>query len=195
MAAGFCFGQMFELEPTTRQRIMRRLGFGATAGFIVLRMLNLYGDPVPWLQQKNVAFTIMSFLSCTKYPGSLDFVLMTLGPAFLALAYLDRHTPRINNPLVVFGKVPLFYFVVHFYLIHLLEAFMAWLRYGNSALLFVFNPPPSMGGPQRMYPPDFGYNLWVTYGIWVVVLACLYPLCRWYAYIKTIRRSRWLSYF
>ena len=184
MAAGFCLGPVLERSPAVRGRILRRLGWAAVIGFILLRALNIYGDPVPWSVQKSAGFTILSFLNCTKYPASLDFLLMTLGPALLVLALFDRHPPTGSNPLIVFGRVPMFFFVLHFYLIHTLEAVMAWLRYGNSALSFVFNPPPSMGGPAQLFPANFGYGLWVTYAVWIAVVACLYPLCRWYANFK-----------
>jgi uncharacterized membrane protein len=194
MTAGFCFGQILEWAPPARARVMRRIGWVAVILFVVLRTLNFYGDPSRWSFQKSAGYTILSFLNCTKYPASLDFLLMTLGPGLLALAYLDRHPPTANNPLIVFGRVPFFYFVLHFYLIHALEALMAWLRYGNAALSFVFNRPPSMGARPHLFPANLGYSLWVTYVMWIVVVVCLYPLCRWYANLKATRRSWWFSY-
>jgi uncharacterized membrane protein len=194
MAACFCFGQVFLLQPQARRRIMLRLGFGMTIGFFLLRAINHYGDPIPWSQQKSLVFTVLSFFNCTKYPGSLDFLLMTLGPALLALAYLDRRSFTPTNPLIVFGRVPLFYFILHFYLIHAIVVVAAFLRYGSAAAGFIFNPVPAMGGPRQLFPADFGYRLWVTYGVWILTLALLYPLCRWFAKIKATRRNRWLSY-
>jgi len=194
MTAGFCFARVFQLEPEARRRTMLRLGLVATIGFIVLRAVNHYGDPAPWTHQKSALFTALSFLNCTKYPGSLDFLLMTLGPALLVLAWFDRLTFKPANPLVVFGRVPMFYFILHFYLIHALAVLAAWLRYGSSAAPFVFNPLPSMGGPRALFPPDFGYNLWVVYGVWLLVVALLYPVCRWFAKVKSTRRDWWLSY-
>ena len=192
MAAGFCFGQVFLLEPVARRRTMQRLGLALTIAFVVIRAVNLYGDPAPWTHQRSGLFTALSFLNCTKYPGSLDFLLMTLGPALLILAWFDRLTFKPANPLIVFGRVPMFYFILHFYLIHVLAVLAAWLRYGGSAAEFIFNPLPSMGGPR--FPADFGYSLWVTYAVWLLVLALLYPLCRWFAKIKATRRDWWLSY-
>jgi len=190
MAAGFCFGRVLYYEPDVRRRFMRRIGLISIAAFIILRAINAYGDPAPWSSQRFV----LSFLNCTKYPASLDFLLMTLGPAFLVLAWFDMHPPSRQNPLIVFGRVPLFYFVLHFYLIHALAVLLAWLRYGNNALTFMFNPLPSMGGPKQLFPPNFGYTLWAAYLIWIVVVALLYPLCRWFAKVKSTRRSWWLSY-
>jgi uncharacterized membrane protein len=194
MAAGFCFGQVFLLEPAARRRIMLRIGFLLTVAFVVIRTVNLYGDPAPWAHQKSAVFTVLSFLNCTKYPGSLDFLLMTLGPALLVLAYLDQRRFNSANPLIVFGRVPMFYFVLHFYLIHVLAVLAAWLRYGRPAAGFIFNPLPSMGGPRQLFPQDFGYGLAAVYGVWLLTVVLLYPLCRWFAQIKATRRDWWLSY-
>ena len=194
MAAGFCFGDVLIQEPLVRQQFMRKIGFGLVIAFMVLRTINRYGDPVPWTSQKSVVLTVLSFLNCTKYPASLDFLLMTLGPALLLLAYLDRHPPAIVNPLVIFGRVPLFYFVLHFYLIHALAVLMAWFRYGSAAFSFMLNSLPSMGGPRQLFPAHFGYSLLSTYLIWILAVVSLYPLCRWFAKLKARRRSWWLSY-
>ncbi len=194
MAAGFCFGQVFLLEKPARRKIMLRLGFAMTIAFFVLRAINLYGDPAPWAHQKSAVFTALSFLNCTKYPGSLDFLLMTLGPALLVLAYLDQRAFKPTNPLIVFGRVPLFYFILHFYLIHVLVVLAAFLRYGSAAASFIFNPVPSMGSPPQLFPAGFGYSLLVVYGVWILTLALLYPLCRWFAKVKATRRDWWLSY-
>lgn len=194
MAAGFCFAQIFLLEPSARQRIMLRLGAALTIAFIIIRTVNFYGDPLPWSHQRSAVFTLLSFLNCTKYPGSLDFLLMTLGPSLLVLAWFDRMKFGAANPLIVFGRTPMFYFVLHFYLIHLLAVLAAYLRYGASATAFIFNPLPSMGGPQKLFPSGFGYSLWIVYAVWVLVLLLLYPVCRWFARIKATRRDWWLSY-
>jgi uncharacterized membrane protein len=194
MGAGFCFGQVFLLEAAARRRIMIRVGLVATIAFVVIRAVNLYGDPAPWAVQRSPLFTALSFLNCTKYPGSLDFLLMTLGPAILALAWLDRHTFHAANPLVVFGRVPMFYFVLHFYAIHALLAILSCVRYGKAALGFIFHLPPSMGGPQQLFPANFGYSLWVVYVVWIGLVLALYPVCRWFARIKAQRRDWWLSY-
>ncbi len=194
MAAGFCFGQVFLLEPATRRRITLRIGLAATVAFIVIRAVNRYGDPAPWSIQKSGVFTVLSFLNCTKYPASLDFLLMTLGPALLVLAYLDRRSWKSANPLVVFGRVPLFYFILHFYAIHIVAILMAWARYGTAAFTFMFNLLPSMRGPGQLFPAHFGYSLPVVYVVWIVIVSLLYPLCRWFAKVKATRRDWWLSY-
>jgi uncharacterized membrane protein len=194
MAAGFCFGQLFTVASAVRRRIMLRIGLGATLAFFVVRAINIYGDPAPWSVQRSAVFTVLSFLNCTKYPASLDFLLMTLGPAILVLAWLDRHSLSSGNPLIVFGRVPMFYFIVHFYAIHTLAVLMAWLRYGGAAFSFMFNPLPSMGGPAKLFPANFGYSLWTVYIVWIGLVVALYPLCRWFAGVKARRRDWWLSY-
>jgi uncharacterized membrane protein len=192
MAAGFCVGRVFVLEPATRQRIILRTGLALTIAFVVTRAINIYGDPMPWVSQQSGVFTVLSFLNCSKHPGSLDYLLMTLGPSLLLLGYFDRRTFKAANPLIVFGRAPLFYFILHFYLIHALAVVAAGLRYGTASAKFVFSPVPSMGG--RLFPPDFGYRLWVVYVVWILTVALLYPLCRWFAKVKATRSHWWLSY-
>ena len=150
-------------------------------GLPILRALNVYGDPAPWSAQASAALTVCSFFRVTKYPPSLSFLLMTLGPALLALAYLDKRGLAASHPLVVIGRVPLFYYVVHFWAIHLLATLLAGLRYGSAARAFAFHPLPSMGGPGELFPADFGYSLGVVYLVWLLVVALLFPLCRWFA--------------
>jgi uncharacterized membrane protein len=194
MTAGFCFAQIFLWEPPLRRRVMRAIGSCSIIAFMALRELNLYGDPLPWAFQKSTVFTVLSFLNCTKYPASLDFLLMTLGPALLVLAYLDRHPLAPDNPLLILGRVPLSYFVLHFYLIHAFAVLAACLRYGPHAFSFIFNPMPSLGGPRDLFPSPFGYSLWVTYLVWLLVVVSLYPLCKWFAGVKSTNRAPWLSY-
>ena len=194
MAAGFCFAQLFTLDDTARRSITLRLGLAITAAFFVIRAINVYGDPSHWTTQKSAVFTALSFLNCTKYPASLDYVLMTIGPALLLLAWYDRLRFSSSNPLIVFGRVPLFYFVLHFYAIHILLGVTSYIRYGSRAFSFMFNAMPAMGGPSEVYPADFGYPLWVTYALWIGLVAALYPLCRWFAQYKATHRSWWLSY-
>jgi uncharacterized membrane protein len=194
MTLGFCFGEVLLREPDQRRRLIRRIGLALIAAFFIIRAIDRYGDPAPWSTQKSAVFTVLSFLNCTKYPASLDFLLMTIGPALIALAWLDRHPLSISNPITVFGRVPFFYFVLHFYLIHLLAVLAAWIRYGASAFGFMFHPLPSMGGPARLFPSPFGYDLWVAYLVWLFVVASLYPVCRWYASVKSRRRDWWLGY-
>jgi uncharacterized membrane protein len=186
MSAGFCFGSVVRLDSAVRRRWMIRLGLGMILAFLVIRGINVYGDPVRW------SGTVLSFLRCTKYPPSLDFLLMTLGPALLLLAWFDGHALDERNPLIVFGRVPLFYFIVHFLVAHLLAIPLALVRYGRAA--FLLNPYPTLGGSPKLYPADYGYNLWVVYLIWIGVVVLLYPLCLWFGRFKERRRDWWLSY-
>ncbi len=135
------------------------------------------------------------FLNTTKYPPSLQFLLMTLGPALLLLLYFDRRSFSRANPLIVFGQVPLFYFVLHFIAAHLAAFALAVLTYGSPAFTFMWQPVPSMGGNANSFPPDFGWDLWVAYAVWITIVVALYPLCRWFAGVKERRRDWWLSYF
>lgn len=181
MAAGFCFGPVISNRPW-----MIRIGAGLTIAFLVIRTANIYGDPQPW------SGSVLSFLNCSKYPPSLDFLLMTLGPAILTMAWLERFRFGSANPLIVFGRVPLFFFIVHFYAIHWLAVLLAFLRYGRAS--FMFNPLPTMGGPRQLFPSDYGYDLWAVYLIWFGIVAFCYPLCAWFARVKQRRKNWWLSY-
>jgi uncharacterized membrane protein len=194
MALGFCAGPILELDPAGRRRRLVTLGLAAIAAFLVIRALNGYGDPVPWAVQPSAVYTGLSFLNTTKYPPSLDFLLMTLGPALLLLAWFDRPGAPPPRPLVVFGRVPLFYFVLHFYAAHAAAVLLAFTRYGGATLDFAFHPVPSMGGPATLYPPAFGYDLWVAYLVWGAIVLALYPVCRWFAAVKSRRRDWWLGY-
>ncbi len=195
MALGFCAGPLFLMERERRRRRLMAIGAVAIAWFLAERLINGYGDPVPWAVQSSPVFTVLSFLNTTKYPPSLDFLLMTLGPAFLALAWLDRPGLKSSNPLVVFGRVPLLYFVLHFYLAHLAAVLLAFAKYGASAWAFAFHRLPSMGGSAELFPPGFGDDLWVAYLVWGVIVLALYPVCRWFGELKARRREWWwLSY-
>lgn len=188
MAAGFCFGRVLLLESVERRAWLVRIGLGMTVLFVLLRTANVYGDPVRWTGG------VLSFLRVTKNPPSLEFLLMTLGPALLLLAWLDRVGLRRENWLVVFGRVPLFYFLGHFYLTHALVFVFGYLRYGRVD--FLWTPLPSMGGSLKVYPANFGYDLWVVYAVWVLVVVLMYPACLWFGRLKERRGRRdwWLGY-
>jgi len=173
------------------------VGLGLTAAFLVLRVLNVYGDPSPWSTQSTAALTLMSFLRASKYPPSLVYLLMTLGPSLIALSALDRVSVSSRNPFLVFGRVPLFYYIVHWYVLHLVAMGFAWVRYGRIDFMFGLPPAlsPPMLPPPVPYPQNYGYELWVVYLVWAAVIAALYPLCRWFADVKARTRSPVLSYF
>jgi uncharacterized membrane protein len=178
MAAGLATAPMFRWPPVDRQRTLTRAGLALCVGFVVLRGLNAYGDPAPWSGQASPTFTLLSFLNTTKYPPSLAFLLMTLGPSLLLLAWLDRRSVQADHPLVVLGRVPLAFFVAHFWLLHAMAAGVALAVYGWSAWGFLWMPLPSMGGPAAAFPARYGHPLWVTYVVWVAVIVWLWPLCR-----------------
>jgi len=186
MATGFCFGPVWAMEPARRRQWMLRFGAAMTLAFLAIRGVNAYGDPRHW------SGSLLSFLNCTKYPPSLDFLLMTLGPALMVLSWFDRLRFSPANPLIVLGRVPFFYFVGHFYAIHILAVLMAWLRYGHAG--FMFGPLPSMGGERASFPADYGYGLGGVYLVWIGIVLLFYPLCRWFAGVKERRRDWWLSY-
>jgi uncharacterized membrane protein len=194
MALGFCVGPVLLMDPPRRRRALLAAGGAVTLAFLLVRAANVYGDPAPWSAQSSPLFTVLSFLRTTKYPPSLQFLLMTLGPALIALALLDRVPPRAESILTVIGRVPFFFYVVHFWTIHIVEAVMAFVRYGRASLTFLFHPLPSMGGPRELFPQDFGYPLWVAYVVWIGVVVGLYPFCRWFAELKQRRRDWWVSY-
>jgi hypothetical protein len=117
---------------------------------------------------------------------------MTLGPAMLFLAWADRRRPRDGNPFLVFGRVPMFYYLLHIPLIHAVAIAMTGIRYGMAP--FLFTPPPTLGTPRDVFPPDYGWDLWVTYAVCAGVVLALYPVCRWFAGLKKRRTNWWLSY-
>jgi uncharacterized membrane protein len=187
LAAGYGFGQLYKLDQERRKKILRWLGLGLIIGFIALRATNLYGDPHVWTTQKNGWFTFLSFLNCEKYPPSLLYLMMTLGPAILLLSYLERDLGALARPFVIFGRVPLFYYLIHFPLIHLLAGIFALIKFGPSILNVTIDPAT---GP----PPGWGFSLPVMYLIWMGVIVIMYPLCAWFANLKMHRRDAWLSY-
>jgi uncharacterized membrane protein len=186
MALGYSLGPLFRLDNVRRAQWFYRIGAAATAAFLLLRTLNVYGDPFPWRH------TVLSFLRTTKYPPSLEFLLMTLGPALMLWAWLERHNAARFKPLIVIGRVPLFYFIGHFYLAHMLAVLMAWMRYGHAA--FALGPMPSMGAPPELFPPGFGYTLPQVYLLWFAVVWIMYPACRWYGRYKLQHSYWWLRY-
>ncbi len=135
IAAGYCLGSAFTWDAARRRRFLLRLGATLTLAFVVVRAINIYGDPNPWTHQSSALFTVLSFLNTTKYPPSLDFLLMTLGPAMIALALLEGPRFSPDNPLIVFGRVPFFYYVLHLALAHLIAIAMNFVRYGRAPFL------------------------------------------------------------
>ncbi len=191
-AAGYGLGQIYLWPSERRKAFLLRLGIGLTAAFLVLRGINVYGDPLPWSTQRSAAFTVLSFLNTTKYPPSLLYLLMTLGPAMLFLWAVDAGTPRWLRPALIIGKVPMFYYLLHIPLVHLLATAVCYARYGQVHWMF---ESPTLGQFPITKPPGWGYSLPIIYLVWAVVVLTLYPLCRWFAGLKRRRNDAWLSYF
>ena len=191
-AAGYALGQVYSWPAERRRSFLLRLGLSSIALFVILRFINVYGDPVRWSRQRSAAFTVLSFLNTTKYPPSLLFMLMTLGPAIVLLWAMDGGTPRWIKPTLVFGKVPMFYYLLHIPLIHLLAIVVCYARYGQIHWMFESN---DLGSFPITSPPGWGYSLPVVYLVWLVVILALYPVCRWFAGVRQRRSDTWLSYF
>jgi uncharacterized membrane protein len=190
-AAGYGLGQIYSWPSELRRRFLVLLGIALTLDFFVLRGINLYGDPNRWAAQKSAAFTVLSFLNTSKYPPSLLFLLMTLGPAMLLLWAVDSGTPRFLRPALIYGKVPMFYYALHIPLIHLLALIVCYARYGHVYWMF---QSPDLASFPFTPPPGWGFSLPVIYLVWVIVVLLLYPLCRWFAALKQRRSDPWLSY-
>ncbi len=191
LALGFAAGPLYETDAATRRRTLVWTGTAAVLAFVALRAVNLYGDPQPWAAQATPLYTVLSFLRTTKYPPSLLFLLMTLGPVLLALAWFDRRRSTADHPLVVFGRVPLFYCVGHFLLAHVVASCLVWARYGDFSLAFLSGPFPSVGGARESFPADIGWHLWVVYLVWFLVVLAMYPICAWYGRLKSRHRDAW----
>lgn len=182
MAAGYALGAAYDLDPARRRRLLLGLGTALIALFVVLRVPNLYGDLHPWTAQDNPVFTFLGVIKAHKYPPSLAFLLMTLGPALIALAMFERARGRMVNWLVTIGRVPLFFYVLHIMLAHALARLVAGFM--GIELDHVF------WGQSA----DWGFGLPVVYAVWALVVVLLYPACRWFAAVKARRRDWWLSY-
>jgi len=188
MAAGYSFGAIYQWDPARRRTWLLRLGTALIVGFVALRFSNLYGNPSPWTPQKDGVFTLLSFINCAKYPPSLLYLCMTLGPGMILLAWFERGTPAWLKPALVFGRVPMFYYILHIPLIHGLAVLMNQIRFGGGN----FSSLRSADAP----PPDAGVGLVGVYVAWIGVVLVLYPLCRRFADLKSRRRDlTWLSYF
>lgn len=190
LAAGYCFGTVYQWEPDRRRRFLLKLGSGMLIGFVVLRAINVYGDPSRWSVQKNTVFTLLSFLNVSKYPPSLLFLLMTLGAAILALPWFERMEQGwLSRVFITFGRVPLLFYAGQWIAAHVL-AISAGLLAGQS-IAWQFAGLLDRPSPN---PGNLGFSLWVVYLCWLLGLLLLYPVCRWFAEVKRRRRNWWLSY-
>jgi uncharacterized membrane protein len=186
MLVGYGAAGNFELPAKERDRRLLRIGIGLVVAFILIRALNVYGDPNAWdSEPSSITASVMSFLGATKYPPSLLYILMTLGPAAILCAFADRLRGPISNALVTLGRAPLAFYISHLYLIHAL-AIALGVAQGFAAGQFLTH--------YRFFPQGFGVGLAGVYLLWIVVVIVLYPLCRWVAAVKARRHDWWLSY-
>lgn len=191
MILGYCFGQLFtHFVGKQRHNILTWLGIGIIVFFITLRATNIYGNPEGWLKQKNFLFTVFSFIDTHKYPPSLLYMCMTIGPAILFITWFGKIKNALTEIIVIYGRVPFFYYILHFFLIHIL-CMIFFLARGHS-----FNE-----GIHKDYSmlPNFivnneGYSLGVVYVVWVFVVITLYPLCKWFSEYKKTHTQWWLGY-
>ena len=176
---------LFEQPAARRNLLLVIYGVGATLVFLTLRTAGIYGDPNPWRNGASPMRTVIDFLQTTKYPPSLLFLLMTLGPAGILSAFADRVPNRLRQPLVTFGRVPFAFYVAHLYLIHAIALLLCVMQgFEARELMTAF----------RFFPQGYGIGLPGVYIVWLLVIVMLFPLCRWVASLKGRRRDWWLSY-
>jgi uncharacterized membrane protein len=187
MCLGYLVARVYRWEPEWRQRFLLGSGAAATGMFVLLRAINGYGNPVPWSPQQTPGLTVASFLNVLKYPPSLDFLLMTLGPALVALALLDRARGAIAGWLAVYGRVPLFFYVVHIFVAHAAGVVLALVQGGE------LRPIPVTTDPQSL-PAWYGVSLPGVYLVWALVVLALYYPCRRFARLKETSTDWWIRY-
>jgi uncharacterized membrane protein len=185
MSLGYCIGPLFDREPARRLQWLVYLGAAALAAFVLLRATNWYGDPADWYVQSTTLQTLLSFINVQKYPPSLLYLLLTLGVALLALAALESARGPTAEVLRTFGRVPLFFYVLHIALAHLAAGILGYAMGYHTALL---------SDDFMLVPRQWGYGLAGVYLAWLLVVATLYPACRWFAAVKRRRDDWWLSY-
>jgi uncharacterized membrane protein len=190
MAAGYAFGALYTRPADQRRRVLLWLGVALTVAFVVVRAINRYGDPRPWTPQSSPLLTVFSFLACSKYPPSLDYLLMTLGPAIAFLGVVDGVAARWTRPFVTFGRVPFLFYVAHVPLLHGAAAGVGALLFGGAGAAVFVNKMLSSPADWARY----GFSLPFVYVAWVLAVLALYPVCRWFAGVKARNRAAWLSY-
>jgi uncharacterized membrane protein len=191
---GYCFGRLYQkgFDPTIRHKWLISMGWSAVILFFILRGINSYGDLHPWSYQKDFVFTVLSFFKVNKYPPSLLYVLITLGPALLILSVSENISNRFTKFIIIFGKVPMFYYFIHILVIHVGVTFVLLVTGGDLSLTILNNDLYDNHSAKLM---NHGYSLWVVYLIWIALIFILYPICRWYMNYKFSNKDKWwLSY-
>ncbi len=192
MALGYVFGELYApgFEAAKRRALLWKIGMAAIALFVLLRTFNIYGEASHWSPQRDFAFSVISFFNPTKYPPSLIYLLMTIGPALLFLAWAETRFRSQGNFFATIGRVPFFYYVIHFYVVHFIGVLGVW--YAGRPWTDIILSAPNMMNPKLL---DYGYPLVVTYAAWLLVIAIMYPMCKWYDRYKRNHRDKWwLSY-
>jgi uncharacterized membrane protein len=192
MMLGYCCGRLFSnTEPQRRNKILLGMGISALLLFIFLRVIDKYGDPGHWSQKKNSLYSFLDFMDVQKYPPSLLYMCATIGCALIFLALIKNTSTRLAKIITIYGRVPFFYYILHFYILHSI-AVIFYLARGHSMAEGMKGVP---GLPLKFAIPGEGYDLGVVYAIWLIVVIALYPLCKWYDHYKTNHKEkRWLSY-
>ncbi len=185
MALGYALGDIFKWEPARRRRFLLLAGSASIVAFIAIRFLNAYGNPVPWAPQRTEAMTIASFLNAMKYPPSLDYLLMTIGPTLIALALLENARGAFARAVSIYGRVPMFYYLGHIYVVHIIAAIFAMWQGGDASFLSL---------DTASFPKWYGTSLPGVYLAWLLVVLIMYLPCLWFADLKSRRRDWWLSY-
>lgn len=188
MMAGYALGTVYGWTDEKRRKFLFRLGVTATVLFFIVRVINTYGDPVPWMYFETSVSTVLSFFNTTKYPPSLLFLLMTLGPGLLVLAFADKTQGDAawQRVCITFGRVALFYYILQWIVAHGAGVLLGWFAGVDVGYLFV-----GLMDMGRYAPENYGFSLWVVYAVWIGGLILVYPLCRWYAEYKR-RNPHWL---
>jgi uncharacterized membrane protein len=191
MLLGYCFGKLYAtgVDPAWRRKKLIQLGVSLLVLFVVLRFSNLYGDPVAWTTQpRGPVYTFLSFLNVNKYPPSLLFLSVTIGTGILFLGFIEKVQNRFTAVMNIYGRVPMFYYILHFYIIHLLVVIVFYIQgFGSSDIV-----TPNV--PFLFRPQAFGFNLWGVYAVWAFIVIVLYPLCKKYNDYKSTHQKWWLSY-
>lgn len=193
MSLGYCLGDWFSAgyDAGKRQRNLLIAGGSCIVIFIVLRYTNLYGDPVKWTTQKDAFFTFLSFIKVNKYPPSLLYVLLTVGSAFLFLSFTEKLKGAVVNVVSVYGRVPMFYYLIHIYVIHLVAIIASAFTPGEDWKIWFLKQPIWFTTNLKGY----GFSLPAAYLIWIAIVIAMYPLCKRYdAYKQTNKGKWWLSY-
>ncbi|MGQ0541630.1 MAG: DUF1624 domain-containing protein, partial [Blastocatellia bacterium] len=191
MMAGYALGALYDWESGERRKLLLKLGLAGTVLFVIVRVINVYGDPAPWRYFETSSSTILSFFNTTKYPPSLLFLLMTLGPALLILALSDRIDGNAvwQRVCITFGRVPMFFYILQWIFAHGSGVILAWLAGFDTNYLF-FDPFKM----SQAAPSGHGFSLLVVYAVWIGGLFAIYPLCSWFAGLKKRNRHWALSY-